>query len=254
MCHGLVVRWPRLKTIDVSAKTKAWERVHRSYLACISWADYNIGRVLDALNESDHAENTIVVVWSDHGYHQGEKRSFRKFSLWEEATRVPFIIYDPRRSNGHGKSCDEAVSLIHVYRTLSELCGIDAPEYLDGKSLASLVDDPNSSLEVPAITTWGRGNYSVRDERYRYIRYFDGSEELYDHEADRQEWNNLASDSDHQVVVKRLANFVPKDEAPLVRDGISLWNVIDADRPGKLDTFREKDWPKLLNSTRPKLN
>ena len=101
----------------------AWERVRRSYLACISWADYNIGRVLDALEKSPYADNTIVVVWSDHGYHQGEKRSFRKFSLWEESTRVPFIIYDPRvKHDDH--DCKEATSLIHVYRTVCDLAGV----------------------------------------------------------------------------------------------------------------------------------
>ena len=233
----------------------AWEKVRRAYLACNSWADFNIGRVLDALQSSEYAENTVVVVWSDHGYHQGEKRSFRKFSLWEEATRVPFILFDPRQS-GENKSgnCDEAVSLINVYRTICDMCGMEAPEYVDGQSLVPALSDPSASIDQPAVTTWGRGNYAIRDDDFRYIRYFDGGEELYDHRVDPQEWNNLADDPGVADVKKRLIRFLPNDEAPLVRTGISLWNVIDADRPDRLDKFRTEEWPKWLEKLRPRLD
>ncbi len=223
---------------------QAWEKVHRSYLACITWADYNVGRVLDALQASPYADNTIVVLWSDHGYHQGEKRSFRKFSLWEESTRVPLIILDPREKNAtQGRTCDEAVSLINIYRTLGDLAAIEVPPYVDGQSLAGQLQNPAAAIVQPAITTWGRGNYALRDERWRYIRYFDGGEELYDHSIDPQEWKNLAGDPAYEGNKKQLAAFLPSDEAVLVKQGISLWNVTDADRPVRLQTFKDEQWP-----------
>ena len=233
---------------------QAWEKVHRAYLACNSWADFNIGRVLDALEQSPYADNTVIVLWSDHGYHQMEKRSFRKFSLWEEATRVPFILLDPRQPGAReGRTCTEAVSLINVYRTLCDLCGIDPPPYVDGQSLAPQLADPGKSIAAPAITTWGRGNYAIRDDQWRYIRYFDGGEELYDHSRDPQEWNNLAADPNHAGTKKELAALVPKKEAPLVRQGIALWNVTDADRPERLKSFQEEAWPEWKRKLRPKI-
>src|SRR5690606_32563498 len=133
----------------------------------------------------------IVVLWSDHGYHLGEKQSFRKFSLWEEATRSPLIIYDPRKKSGQNRVCKEAVSLTDLYRTVAGLTATPVPEYADGTSLVPWLDDPLRKREQPAIITWGRGNYAVRTKNWRYIRYFDHSEELYDHRSDPNEWNNL---------------------------------------------------------------
>ncbi|WP_145170132.1 sulfatase [Rubripirellula lacrimiformis] len=241
---------PRIKTDDLSdvpwagramaklnddaryRKDQAWNRVRRAYLACISWVDFNVGRVLDALDESPYADNTIVVLWSDHGYHLGEKRSFRKFSLWEQATRVPLIIHDPRpQSEMSPGDCDAPVSLINLYRTLTDMTGIVPPDYVDGTSMVPLIRDRSASINRPAITTWGRGNYSARDQDWRYIRYFDGSEELYDHDSDGEEWTNLADDPAYVSEIKRLRSFLPRHEAPLVTEGISLWNVVDADQP-----------------------
>ena len=232
----------------------AWEKVRRSYLACISWADFNVGRVLDALEAGPHASNTIVVVWSDHGYHQGEKRSFRKFSLWEESTRVPFVIFDPRQKAEGDRRCDEAVSLIHVYRTLCDLAGVPTPDYVSGTSLRAQLENPEAALDEPAITTWGRGNYGVRDDHMRYIRYYDGGEELYDHRTDPNEWNNLAADPAYAETKARLSNHLPKSEAALVRDGVALWNVNDADRPQRLESFKNSDWPKWLRKMKPSLD
>lgn len=233
----------------------AWQRVHRSYLACNSWADFNIGRVLKALEESEYADNTVIALWSDHGYHQGEKRSFRKFSLWEESTRVPLILFDPRdRDAKQGRECKEAVSLIHVYRTLGELAGVEVPDYVDGQSLVPQMRDPGEPVDVPAITSWGRGNYSVRDDHHRYIRYFDGGEELYDHQADPQEWNNLADDENWRTVKSKLASQLPSNEAPLVKEGVALWNVTDADRPERLKRFKSQQWPEWQKKMKPKLD
>ncbi len=159
-------------------KDRAWEKVRRSYLACISWTDANVGRVLDALKASPYADNTVVVLWSDHGYHLSEKRSFRKFSLWEEATRVPFIIWDTRGQPGNGKACDAPVSLIDIYKSLTDLTGVKRPDYVDGVSLIPWLKDPALPRKQPAYITWGRGNYSLRTRDWRSTRYFDRSEAL----------------------------------------------------------------------------
>ncbi len=232
-------------------KDEAWEKVHRAYLACNSWADYNIGRVLDELEKSEHADNTIIVLWSDHGFHQGEKRSFRKFSLWEESTRVPFIIYDPRPGKMNAGECTEAVSLINIYRTLGEMTGVESPDYVDGQSLVKQLANPSEPIAKPAMTTWGRGNYSIRDDHWRYTRYFDGGEELYDHTSDPQEWKNLANDESHAEYKSKLAKFLPKSEAPIVVEGRKLWNVIDADCPEKMDKFQQTTWPQMLKKLKP---
>ncbi|MDA7933026.1 sulfatase-like hydrolase/transferase, partial [Mariniblastus sp.] len=234
-------------------KDKSWEKVHRAYLACNSWADYNVGRVIDALQASQYAQNTIIVLWSDHGFHQGEKRSFRKFSLWEESTRVPFIILDPRPGQMKKGVCDEAVSLINVYRTLGELTGIEVPKYVDGTSLVNQIRDPATKVNNPAITTWGRGNYSLRDDQWRYTRYFDGTEELYDHRNDPNEWNNLAESPEAVSIKKKLTEFLPKNEAPLVQTGISLWNSVDADRPEKREQFKNTTWLQMKKKLKPKI-
>lgn len=225
-------------------KDKAWSKVRRAYLACISWADYNIGRVLDALEAGPYAGNTIIVLWSDHGFALGEKNHFKKFALWEETTRTPFIIFDPRQSDVlKNRTVESAVSLINIYRTLAELAGLQVPEYVDGFSLVPQLKNPQQPVSVPAVCTWGRGNYAVRDTEWRYICYFDGSEELYSHLKDPDEWNNLADNPEYASVKKRLSAFLPDRESSLVRQGMTMHNVIDADQP---DLSRIKNnWEKI---------
>ncbi len=228
---------------DYNYRTKdTWEDWIRAYLACNAYTDENVGRVVDALNESEYKENTIIVLWSDHGYHFGEKRSHRKFSLWEEATRVPFIILDPRNSS-NGKKCNTPVSLIDIYPTLLNFAGIELPAYSDGMDLQNLLKNPESGRDIPALTTWGRGNYSLRSSKWRYTVYFDGSEELYDHEKDPQEWENLAQNPQFNGIKSGLKGYLPASEAPLVMKGKALHNVVDADQPS-LDNFK-KVWKKM---------
>jgi arylsulfatase A-like enzyme len=210
---------------------KAWEKVRRAYLACISWTDANVGRVLDALEKSPWRDNTIVVLWSDHGFHLGEKRSFRKFSLWEEVTRVPFLIWDTRDEIIKGRRCDEPVSLIDIYPTLTNMAGLKQPDYVDGVSLVPWLKNPSKVREEPAITTWGRGNYTVRTHNWRYIRYFDGSEELYYHKQDPDEWKNLAGLSEFAAKKEELKKWLPKKESPLVLSGKAVHFPGDADKP-----------------------
>ena len=223
-----------------------WEDWIRAYLACIAYTDDNIGRVIDALDASEYKDNTIVVLWSDHGYHFGEKRSFRKFSLWEEATRVPFIIFDPRNTESNGKECAAPVALIDIYPTMLNYAGIAKPEYSDGMDLKPLLVNPASDRSTPALTTWGRGNYSLRSSKWRYTVYFDGSEELYDHETDHNEWNNLAENPGFAGIKNEMKQYLPKSEASLILQGKKLHNVVDADQPS-LDSFK-KTWEKMQKS------
>ncbi|EMI41327.1 sulfatase [Rhodopirellula sp. SWK7] len=222
----------RQSVVESFEEHECWDEIRRGYLSCISFTDDNVGRVMDALEKSPYLKNTIVVLWSDHGFHLGEKRSYTKFSLWEESTRVPFIIWDPRGQSGNGSACSEPVGLINVYRTLCELTGLEPPEYVDGMSLVPWLEDPTKPMEKPAMTTWGRGNYTLRTKNWRYTRYFDGTEELYDHRKDPQEWTNLASNPEYAEMKRDLARkWLPKTEAPRVLSGKELDNVWDADKP-----------------------
>lgn len=213
---------------------QAWEKLRRGYLACINFIDDNVGRVLTALDNSPYADNTIVVLWSDHGFHLGEKRTFSKFSLWNEATRTPFIIYDPRGQNGNGKNCAEPVGLINIYKTLCELTGLQAPDHVDGMSLVPWLDNPDLPKEKPAMTTWGRGNYTLRTKEYRYTRYFDGSEEFYSEICDPNEWFNLADKPEVANRMKEFEKWLPESEAPQILSGRELYNVADADDPTRI--------------------
>lgn len=223
-------------------KDHAWEKLRRGYLACINFIDDNVGRVLNSLENSPYADNTIIVLWSDHGFHLGEKRTFSKFSLWNEGTRTPFIIFDPRGHKGNGKSCSEPVGLINIYRTLCDLTGLQAPGYVDGNSLRPWLDNPEKPKEVPAMTTWGRGNYTLRTKEWRYTRYFDGSEELYSETSDQHEWTNLAKRPEYNKLKQEFTEkWMPKTEAPQVKTGIELYNVADADNPVKNIEFFKKN-------------
>ncbi|MEE8452364.1 MAG: sulfatase [Thermoguttaceae bacterium] len=186
-----------------------WEKAVQGYLASITYADGQLGRLMDALDASPYAKNTIVVLWTDHGWHLGEKHHWRKFTLWEEAGRVPMVFIVPGLTTA-GSQCERTVSLLDLYPTLADLCGLPVGEHLEGKSLRPLLSDPTAAWDRPVITTHGRNNHSVRSQRWRYIRYADGSEELYDHQADPMEWTNLAADPKAAVVKRELADRLPK--------------------------------------------
>jgi len=195
-------------------KRGAWRGMVHSYLACISFVDMCVGTILDSLEASPYKDNTIIVLWSDHGFHLGEKQKWGKRTLWEESTRTPFIIAGPGISKG--ESTAEAVSLLDIYPTLVELTGIPQPGQLDGVSLKPQLDDPAARREIPAMTSSMFGNHAIRTRDWRYIRYADGAEELYDHRVDPDEFTNLASHPEHTEVKASLAKFLPVNPAPEV--------------------------------------
>lgn len=196
-----------------------WKEAVRAYLASVNFADAMIGMVLDALDESGHAANTVIVLWGDHGWHLGEKHHWRKFALWEEATRVPLLIHVPPGTPGLPEgSRREAVSprpvnLLDIYPTLLELAGIEPLHELDGNSLVPLLRNPDQPWQ-PTVTTHGRLNHAVRSEDFRYIRYADGSEELYDHRVDPMEWTNLAEDESFAGAKRELSKWLPETDVP----------------------------------------
>lgn len=190
-----------------------WQLAVQGYLASIAFADTQVGRVMDALDHSPHAKNTIVVFWTDHGWHLGEKQHWRKFALWEEATRTPLIFVVPGLTAA-AQRCDRPVNLLDIYPTLVDICGLAPRKELEGVSLKPLLQSPRASWDRPSLTTHGRNNHALRSDRYRYIRYADGTEELYDHEADPTEWKNLASEGSHSKIRHELAAWFPETNVP----------------------------------------
>ncbi len=206
-------------------KYHQWEKAVQAYLSAITFADRQVGRVLDALEKGPHAQNTVIVLWSDHGWHLGEKLHWRKFALWEEATHNVFMVSAPGITKA-GSRCTRPVNLLDIYPTMIELCGLPKREGLEGTNIMPLVRNAQAAWDRPAVTTYRRGNHSVRSERWRYIRYSDGSEELYDHQADPLEWTNLASKPEHTALKKEMAKWMPLTNA---EDSVRERGVDDAD-------------------------
>jgi len=193
-------------------QTGQWRNLVRSYLACTSFVDAQIGRVLDALEQTGQAHNTIVVVWGDHGWHLGEKGITGKNTLWERSTRVPLIWAGPGITPGQ-RSVQPA-ELLDIYPTLVELCRLAPRDDLEGHSLVPQLRAAETPRRHPAITTHNQGNHSVRSLRWRYIRYADGTEELYDHDTDRAERFNLALDPRHAGTLAEHRRWLPRVDAP----------------------------------------
>ncbi len=185
-----------------------WKKAVQAYMAAITCVDEQLGKVLSALDEGKHGDNTIVILLSDNGFHLGEKLHWRKFTLWDQATRIPLMLRSPEVTIPKSTS-NQAVSLVDIYPTLVELCGLTPPKHkLSGESLVPLLKNPDLKKQTPAFITYGKGNDSVVDERWRYIRYLDQSEELYDHNADPHEWFNLSDKKEHQDIKNQLKAFL----------------------------------------------
>ena len=175
-----------------------------------------MGIVLDALESSAYADNTIVVLWSDHGFHLGEKQHWAKRTLWEESTRVPLLFAGPGIESGEASK--EPASLIDIFPTLVELCQLSENPHLEGISLVPQLDNPETPREQPAITSSYFGNHSIRTRDWRLIVYEDGAKELYDHRNDQDEFHNLAADPAHQDTIERLSQWLPQNAAREFRE------------------------------------
>ena len=200
---------PRLKWLR---ENNQWRNLARSYLACTSFVDAQIGRILDALAEAGLADNTIVVVWGDHGWHLGEKGITGKNTLWDRSTRVPLVFAGP--GIRVGGRCAQPAELLDLYPTLVELCGLPPRTDLEGISLAPQLKDAAAKRERPAITSHNQGNHGIRSERWRYIRYADDSEELYDMRNDPHEWTNLAGRPEFAAVIAEHRKWLPTIDSP----------------------------------------
>ena len=202
---------------------KQWKRAVQGYLASIYFADTMLGRVLEALEEGPNAKNTIVALWSDHGWHLGEKEHWQKFTAWRACSRVPLIIRVPGGTPGLSKgttpgTCSQPVSLLSLAPTLLALSGLPPVEHHDGPSLLPLLLDPKADWIHPAVTHLDSpGSYGLSTAKWRYIHYAGGGEELYDIEVDPYEWRNLANETAHLGNLKRLRGLAPRKFAKLVQ-------------------------------------
>lgn len=185
----------------------------QAYLACVAFADHCVGTLLEALESGPHADDTIVIVWSDHGYHLGEKSRMGKTALWDEADRTVFLVRDPDSGADDGRFCRAPVSLQDLYPTVLSLAGLARPVHVAGQDLGPALSDPDTRLHRPVLTTWQRGNHALRDDRWCYIRYKDGSEELYDDLNDPDQHTNLAQHPDYQAVRAALREHLPAYES-----------------------------------------
>lgn len=218
-----------------------WEGAVQGYLASVAYADEMLGRLLDALEESPYADDTIVVVWSDHGWQLGEKGHWRKFALWENVIRTVLTIRVPEglekmpQGSADGQTTTNLTSLMDIYPTLVDLCNLPPRDDLDGVSLRSMLADPQKEVPRPVITTYDYGSYSVRYGDWHYIRYIDDSEELYDLREDPEEWWNLASEERVADVKEELGGFIPADPVDLPE--VSLIELMEHHIP----PFRSKE-------------
>ena len=204
-------------------KEGQWKQGIQAYLASIHFADAMLGRVLDALEKSPQRDNTIVVLWSDHGWHLGEKEHWQKFTGWRSCARVPLMVRVPQGAPGlaggtpAGAVCERPVSLVDLFRTLTDLCGLPAKPDIMGRSLVPLLRDPSTPWPHAAVTHLDHpASYAISTERFRYIHYKEGDEELYDIRSDPHEWTNLASKSESAATLAEMRALAPKDMKALV--------------------------------------
>ncbi|MCH7919837.1 MAG: sulfatase-like hydrolase/transferase [Planctomycetes bacterium] len=204
-------------------KNKQWRQGIQGYLASIAFADAMVGRVVDALERGPNRDNTIVVLWSDHGWHLGEKQHWQKFTAWRLCTRVPLIVRVPPGVPGlpqgtrAGSICKRPVNLLSLFPTLTELAGLAHKPDNDGPSIVPLLRDPQGDWPHVSVTYLAEpGSYGLSTERWRYIHYANGDEELYDCQTDRYEWTNLAAMPEQKEKLNELRALGPKTFAARV--------------------------------------
>jgi uncharacterized sulfatase len=210
--------WPYFGVIPEQAR-----ECIRAYYAAISFVDAQIGRLLDAVDRLGLRDNTIIVFWSDHGYHLGEHGLWFKQSCFEESARVPLIISVPGQTTA-GRACSRPVELVDLYPTLAELAGLTPPTHVEGDSLRPLIDNPQARWEHAAFTQVQRGadpGHSVRTERWRYTEWAFGAkgQELYDHDSDYQELRNVAGNARYAEVVAQMKALLKQVHPAPVKGG-----------------------------------
>ncbi|MEL7120806.1 MAG: sulfatase [Bacteroidota bacterium] len=233
--YEILDMWDRFSKAGPT-NVQLWKEFIHAYLACTSFADWSFGRALKALDEGPNAENTIVIFFSDNGYHCGEKESWEKSTLWEQAALVPTMIRFPGSSE-NGKVCTKPINLIDLYPTLIEACGLQGtPHELDGNSLVPLFQNVETEWNIPSFTSFGKGFASVRTEKFRYLQYPDGTEELYDHHNDQYEFKNVADEPQFKNIKENLKSHVPKEWAEELQS--DKWDQIRAKKKKQLKAIQ----------------
>ena len=195
-------------TTDWAKNNDQYADIIHAYLASTSFVDHQVGRVLEALENSPYKDNTVIVLWSDHGYHLGEKNTFQKHTVYERSSSVPLIIAGPKLPSG--QRTNRVASLLDLYPTLVDLAGLPANPKNEGRSLKPLLENPETPWPYVSIIQMNKDHFAIQGERFRYIRYNDGSEELYDHQVDLDEIHNLANNPEYDTVKVRLGKHVPE--------------------------------------------
>ncbi|MEP0418038.1 MAG: sulfatase [Cyclobacteriaceae bacterium] len=203
---------PMMPTTEELIKSNEWKDVLHAYLASVAFVDAQVGKVLDALQNSSYADNTIIVLLSDHGYHLGEKNRFAKQALWERDTRVPMIIKPLKANFESGMRINQPVQLLDIYPTSLDLCGLPPNDQLEGHSVTPLFAG-QTKWNHCSLSIYGEGNIAIRNRQYRLIQYEDGSQELYDLINDPNEWKNLTNSPEHQNLIRELKSHIPKEWA-----------------------------------------
>ncbi|ANW95881.1 sulfatase [Wenyingzhuangia fucanilytica] len=202
---------PMMPSTEWAINSGEWKKIIQAYLACVSYVDYELGRVLDALEKSKYADNTIIVLWSDHGYRLGEKGTFAKHGLWETATKAPLMFVGPNLPKG--KKINAPVEMLSIYPTLLELSGLPTYTKNEGKSLVGMMKNNEKIEDSYAITTYGMNNHAVKINGYRYIQYEDGTEEFYNQNLDPNEWYNEANNPIYKKKIEDLKKYLPQTNA-----------------------------------------
>ncbi len=220
-----------------------WKEAVQGYLASINYADELVGTLLENLNKSDYADNTVVVIFSDHGWQLGEKNDWSKFALWENIINSVLIIKSPPGMPGLAAGnlpefCVKNVSLVDIFPTLTDLCGLPRKDGLDGHSLVSLLENPHIQWQYPAITSLTDKHFSVMHDNWHYINYNGLEEELYMIDQDIEEWNNLASDISHAKTKLKMKSMIPTDRHELVKTDPIRWEDV---LKGTVDFYRRQD-------------
>ncbi len=207
-----------------------WNQAVQGYLASVNYADDLTGQVLDALAKSAYANNTIVIVFSDHGWHLGEKEHWQKFALWENLIKSVLMVSVPDQLLGEvaskhkGSSSYRNVSLIDIFPTLTELCDLPTKQGVSGRSLVPLLESPNDEAwSHPVISMHSHNHFSIRKDDWHYILYDGGGEELYDLKADPEEWTNLAEKNGYDRVIEELKQHIPSERKPFVKTKPIRW-------------------------------